>query len=174
MTAPFLFHLFILSYIRYSRLIIMAKASLELIKAIRRTAKHLSNRAPYQWGHMGSCNCGHLAQEITRVSKADIHSFALHSEGSWTDQSRAYCATSGLPMDLLISSMLDVGLALEDLEYLEKLADPRVLRRMGRPRLRFNKREDVILYMRTWADLLEDDLVKGIALGVPKAVPMNQ
>ncbi len=149
----------------------MARANLRLVLAIKNTAKRLTHHAPYQWGHMGSCNCGHLAQEITRVSKADIHNYALHSEGSWTDQSRAYCPTSGFPMDLLISSMLDVGLALDDLEYLEKLSDPKVLKRLGKVSLRFNNREDVILYMHTWADLLEEDLLKSISLPDP-AVPI--
>ena len=149
----------------------MARANIKLIKAIRKTARRLSRNAPYQWGHMGSCNCGHLAQEITRVSKADIHSFALHSEGSWTDQSRAYCSTSGLPMDLLISAMLDAGLMLEDLEYLEKLSDPKVLRRMDYPRLRFNNREDVIHYMLTWAEILEEQLLDSIPLKVPLSAP---
>ena len=151
----------------------MARANIKLIKAIRKTARKLSRNAPYQWGHMGSCNCGHLAQEITRVSKADIHSFALHSEGSWTDQSRAYCSTSGLPMDLLISAMLDAGLMLEDLEYLEKLSDPKVLRRMDYPRLRFNNREDVIRYMLTWAEILEEQLLDSIPLKVPLSAPTH-
>lgn len=142
----------------------MARATLKLVLAIRNTAKRLSHHAPYQWGHMGSCNCGHLAQELTRVSKADIHSYALHSEGSWTDQSRAYCPTSGLPMDLLISAMLDAGLGLDDLEYLEKLSDTRVLKRLQIPFLKFNKREDVILYMHAWADLLEEQLLDAISL----------
>lgn len=148
----------------------MARANLKLIAAIRNAAKRLASKAPYQWGHMGSCNCGHLAQEITRVSKADIHSYALHSEGSWTDQSRAYCPTSGLPMDLLISSMLDAGLALQDLEYLEKLSDPKILKKASRPSLRFNKREDVITYMLAWAEMLEESLLQSIPMEVPSTL----
>ncbi len=136
----------------------------QLIQAIRNTAKRLANNAPYQWGHMGSCNCGHLAQELTQVSKADIHSYAMHSEGSWTDQSRAYCPTSGLPMDLLISSMLDAGLNLGDLESLEKLSDPKVLQRLKVTTLRFNRRNDVVKYMNAWADQLEEQLLQTITL----------
>ncbi|WP_243635867.1 hypothetical protein [Hymenobacter edaphi] len=48
----------------------MASCSLSVIEALRTTAQRLSTQAPYQWGHMGSCNCGHLAQTITRLSKA--------------------------------------------------------------------------------------------------------
>lgn len=158
-------------YIRIRTDYLMARANLKLILAIRNTAKRLIHEAPYQWGHMGSCNCGHLAQEITRVSKADIHNYALHSEGSWTDQSRAYCPTSGLPMDLLISSMLDAGLALDDLEYLEKLSNPKVLKRLNHTHLRFNQRADVVKYMLAWADLLEDNLLKSITIPDTLAIP---
>ena len=142
----------------------MARPNLRLISAIRSTARRLSLDAPYQWGHMGSCNCGHLAQQITRVSKADIHRFAMHSEGSWTDQSRAYCPTSGLPMDLLISAMIDCGLAIEDLEHLEKLSDPAVLKHLGVKSLRYNHREHVVRYMEAWAELLERDLLSRISV----------
>lgn len=158
----------------------MAKPNIQLLHAIRRTAEKLELNAPYQWGHMGSCNCGHLAQEITGVSKADIHRFAMYSEGSWTDQSRAYlaahtpavsrqradiiCATSGLPMDLLISSMIDFGLEIEDLEHLEKLSDAKVLKYLGVRKLRYNQRKDVVLYMRGWADLLEAELLSKKAM----------
>lgn len=142
----------------------MAKPSLKLIRAIRNTVRKLIQDGPYQWGHMGSCNCGLLAQEMTQVSKADIHSLAMHSEGSWTDQSRAYCPTSGLPMDLLIGAMLDYGLEIKDLEFLENLSDPRILRYLGLTHLRYNQRNHVIPYMKAWADLMEQELLSIISL----------
>ena len=142
----------------------MAIPSLKLIYTIRKTARKLATNAPYQWGHMGSCNCGHLAQQITQVSKADIHQFAMDGEGSWADQSRAYCPTSGFPMDLLISAMLDYGLEIQDLEHLEKLSDPTVLKSIGSRLLRFNQRKDVILYMEAWANILECRLLSGVPL----------
>lgn len=142
----------------------MARPNLKLIRAIRNTVRKLVHNAPYQWGHMGSCNCGLLVQEMTRVSKADIHSFAMQSEGGWTDQSRAYCPTSGLPMDLLIGTMLDYGLEIKDFEYLENLSDPKILRIIGLPHLRFNLRKDVIRYMETWAGLMEQELLSIIHL----------
>jgi len=157
----------------------VAKANLKLIHAIRNTARKLKQNVSYQWGHMGSCNCGHLAQEITQLSGADIHKAAMRGEGSWTDQSRTYlsanskvdpgsrvrplsCATSGLSMDLLISILLDVGLEIKDLEYLEKLSDPKVLKYLGTRSLRYNQREHVVLYLEAWADLLENKLLSGI------------
>lgn len=142
----------------------MARPSLKLIRAIRNTARKLSGHVLYQWGHMGSCNCGHLAQELTSVTRADIHSFAMHSEGSWTDQSRSYCPTSGLPMDLLISSMLDYGLEIDDLGHLERLSDPEILKYLGVRKLMYNQRHEVVQYLEAWAHLLEEKLIASITL----------
>ena len=55
----------------------MATANPDLIAAIEKTTLNLSKGSPYQWGHMGSCNCGNLAQELTKLSKAEIHSYAM-------------------------------------------------------------------------------------------------
>jgi hypothetical protein len=67
-------------------------------------------------------------------------------------------------MDLLIGTMLDYGLEIKDLEFLENLSDPKILRTIGFPRLRFNLRKDVIRYMETWADLMEQELLSIIHL----------
>jgi hypothetical protein len=34
---------------------------------------------------MGACNCGFLAQEITHLRKAEIHSRAMQSTGDWNE-----------------------------------------------------------------------------------------
>ncbi len=147
----------------------MAKPNPLLIDTLRKTAKRLQGAADYQWGHMGSCNCGHLAQELTNISKADIHRLAMHSEGNWTEQSRVYCPNSGLPMDQLISKMLAAGLSIQDLEHLEKLSDRQVLQKIGVPKLRFNHKLHVIDYLLAWSDLLEEQLVTQIKL--PQDLP---
>jgi hypothetical protein len=139
----------------------MAKASTRLIAALRRTAGRLATGAPYQWGHMGSCNCGHLAQELTHLSKAEIHARALRSRsGDWNEQLIDYCPTSGLPLDEVISEMLAAGLSREDLQQLERLSNPRILASLpgGRRQLRHNVRDDVVAYLLSWADLLEAEL----------------
>ena len=58
----------------------MARPNLDLIAALRRTARKINDGAPYQWGHMGSCNCGNLAQELTKLTKAEIHAHALAND----------------------------------------------------------------------------------------------
>jgi hypothetical protein len=132
----------------------MARASGDLIDALRRTADRLAGDVSYQWGHMGMCNCGHLAQSITGLAGAEIHRSALIREGDWEQQARDYCPTSGNLIDVVLAAMFNLGLTRDDVRHLEKLSDPSVLRRAGR-HLRFNRREDVVGYMRAWADLLE-------------------
>lgn len=140
----------------------MARPHPELIGGLRRAAQNLKQGSPYQWGHMGSCNCGNLAQELTQYTKAEIHHFAMRNSGDWSEQVNDYCSSSGLPMDLLISDMLTKGLSRHDLQNLERLGDPEVLRRMPEDRRypQHNRRDDVILYMETWANLLEEQYLK--------------
>ena len=137
------------------------------VQALRTTAHRLATEAPYQWGHMGSCNCGHLAQTVTRLTKAEIHARAMQRYGDWERQLIDYCPTSGLPIDQTIDEMLTLGFSRSELSHLERLSDPTVRRAIPferRNALRHNQRDDVVLYLRTWADLLEQPLLAGIAL----------
>jgi len=150
----------------------MAKAIPSVIEALRNTAKSLEKRADYQWGHMGSCNCGFLAQEITRLNKGAIHSLAMQRCGDWSEQLRDYCPTSGLPMDDLISVIIASGFDVDDLIHLERLSDSQILR--ARPcgnNLRHNVKADVIEYLNAWTALLETRLLNRISLPAFEIVP---
>lgn len=142
----------------------MATANPKLIQALRKTAKKLNEGASYQWGHMGACNCGNLAQELTTYTKAEIHAFAMERYGDWSQQILEFCPSSGYPMDLLIESLLKAGLTLDDLSNLEKLNDQEILKKLSEDRkyLNHNKKEDVVLYMETWANMLEEQLLHRI------------
>lgn len=132
---------------------------LTLSEALKVTARRLSTGERYSWSHMGACNCGHLAQTVTLSSPEDLHRIALRRAGDWSEQTREYCPTSGFPLDHVISALLGLGASLAELRDLERLTDPKVLRRIPQPRRRemnFRSREDVILYMETWAELLEE------------------
>lgn len=150
----------------------MAKANIELIKALRNTVKQLEHSNQYQWGHMGSCNCGFLAQEISKLSKDQIHSRAMQKYGDWSEQLNDYCPTSGMLMDDLITQMLNFGLDTDDLKHLEKLSDTKVLRRLptNHRYLSQNKKSDVIKYIKAWVDLLEEQLTDSIDLPQPKSI----
>ena len=136
----------------------MARATPELITALRTTAARLRAGSPFAWGHMGSCICGHLAQTVTELSPAEIHARAMERHGDWSEQSVEHCPASGLAIDHVIDEMLALGLEVGDLRHLERLSDPRVLARVPAKWLRWQEREHAVQYMEAWAELLEDEL----------------
>ncbi|MEM6845661.1 MAG: hypothetical protein AAF944_17665 [Bacteroidota bacterium] len=153
----------------------MASPKPALIVAIRNTAKKLASSPQYQWGHMGSCNCGHLVQEVTQLSRADIHEYAMRTRGGdWSEQAMDYCPTSGYLMDQVISIMLEAGMDLVDFKHLERLSDKAVLARLpqGSRHLRHNYREDAVIYLNAWADLLEDRLLQQVELPSLEITPV--
>ncbi len=138
----------------------MASASIELIQALRATAARLRDTFDYQWGHMGACNCGYLAQTVTKLGKAEIHSAAMERRGDWEEQANAFCPDSGYVIDDIIASLVAVGLTTDDIGKLEKLSGREVLARLpeNRRHLARNRREDVVLYLEAWAELLGEKL----------------
>lgn len=134
----------------------MENRAFEKAAALRRAAERILSENAYQWGHMGACNCGFLAQEITHCDRAEIHRAAMNRSGDWRDQLRDYCPGSGLAMDEIMDRMHELGFSTQDLINLERLEDSRVRRRMKRQDLRFNQPGDVASYMLAWADLIEE------------------
>ncbi|MCS6819827.1 MAG: hypothetical protein NZ522_07725 [Chitinophagales bacterium] len=144
----------------------MAKASLLLYRALLQAADNLRQNQPYEWGHMGSCNCGHLAQVLLNVSKDEIHSAAMEKCGDWNEQIASWCPVSGLEIDRLIFMLFEKGLSREDLMHLEYLSSPDILSHIPehlKP-LRHNNRNDVILYLETWAGLMANELTQFLSL----------
>jgi hypothetical protein len=139
----------------------MARANLKLIKALRATAARLQLGAHYRWTHMGACNCGHLAQTVTRLDAEDIRRYAMERAGEWAEQVLEFCPTSGYPIDAILSALFELGLTCQDLAQLEKLSNPDVLRRLPegvRRQISYREREHVVLYMQAFADVLEEQL----------------
>lgn len=132
-----------------------------LATALRVTAERLDAGAVYQWGHLGQCNCGHLVQTVCGLPRQVIHAWALERTGDWEQLANDYCPTSGHHIDDVISSLLALGMTTDDIGHLEKVDDPRVLAALpgGHRWLARNERADVVLYMRTWADLLDPPAV---------------
>ncbi len=141
----------------------MAKISVEVIQALRNTAKRISESTDYEWGHMGACNCGFLAQEVTQLTKKEIHSRAMEGHGDWNEQLNDYCPTSGLRMDDLISELLNFGFDIDDLRHLEKLSDQKVLNEIDR-HLSHNNKSDVVEYLNSMARWVELKLIDQIEL----------
>jgi hypothetical protein len=152
----------------------MAKASIDLVIAIRNTIQNLKNADNYQWGHMGCCNCGFLAQEITKFRKDEIHKRALQGHGDWSEQLNDYCPGSGMPMEDVISLMIEAGLDIDDLKHLERLSDPKILKSLPYPHksLRHNHKGDVILYYQAWAIQLELELISEVQINERETVKL--
>ena len=133
----------------------------ELARHLRATAARLRDGASYRWTHQGRCNCGHLAQTLTGLKSGQIHEIATRSEGEWVDHVSDYCDTSGLPVNDLIKQMLSFGLLIDELADLERLASSKVTRWLpnGQRYLNYRRREDVILYFETWAEVIEAEIM---------------
>jgi hypothetical protein len=153
----------------------MAKAETRLIEALRATAARLTEGAVYRWTHQGACNCGHLAQTLTRRSREELHRIAVEKAGDWGEHAVDYCPTSGLPLDAVLTEMLDAGLELSDVGHLERLSDPAVVRRfpLGERSLDARKREDVVRYLLAWAALLDERRLDALP-PPPPPVPLDQ
>jgi glycine/D-amino acid oxidase-like deaminating enzyme len=136
----------------------MAIANLPLIHALRETADRLESGAAYNWAHFGRCNCGHLAQTLTRLDAAEIHRRARRELIEWSEIPEDYCGSTGYHLDHVIDTLLEIGLTRDDVRHLEDLSDRAVLERLpgGFRWLERNSRENAVAYMRAWADLLED------------------
>ena len=144
----------------------MAIATIKLMEALLETADQLEKGVNYQWGHMGSCNCGHLAQVITGLTKERIHQESMHRSGDWKDQLRDYCPQSGLPMDVIIDKMTEAGFTTNDLIHLERLSDGKVLNNIPQKNatLNHNSSKDAAIYLRSWAKLMEDEIIEEMAV----------
>jgi hypothetical protein len=140
----------------------MAHANIELIEALRETARRLKNGAHYAWGNHGSCNCGNLLQTVTDLSSKEILQYSRSGTGEWTEMSQEFCGVTEAPVDLLIGKLQKIGLTPSDVHCIEYLQDKQVLDRLpgGFRWLKRNVREDVILYMETMAEMLEEKLIR--------------
>lgn len=60
----------------------MARANIPLMQALRDAAQNLRDGADYAWGNHGSCNCGHILQVVTHLSKKEIleHAQSVYGE----------------------------------------------------------------------------------------------
>ncbi|MEO5591137.1 MAG: hypothetical protein ABIR15_19635 [Chitinophagaceae bacterium] len=144
----------------------MAKPSMELVEALRETARRLKNGAHYAWGHHGACNCGHLLQVITRLNEAEILAHAHTGIGEWTEIAAESCAVTGVPVSLLLSKLEEAGLTPADIHNIEYLDNKEVLQYLagGFRWLKRNIRQDVIDYFEAFANLLEEKLLQDVQL----------
>jgi len=144
----------------------MAYPNIKLVETLREAAQNLRQGADYAWGHHGSCNCGHVLQVVTHLSKKEILEYARSTCGEWTEIAEDYCGVTNVPAYLLISKLEKLGLTPVDIHNLEYLEDRTVLENLpgGFRWLKRNLREDVIEYFETMAEMLEEELLNNIEL----------
>lgn len=143
----------------------MATSSIQLIEALRDAASRLNNGAMYAWGHHGCCNCGHVLQSITHKTPEALLQSAHTGIGEWTEIAEEYCGITNLPAYQLMQNLEQAGLTPSDVHHIEYLNDRTVLEKLpgGFRWLRRNERSDVIVYLNSFADLLEEQLAWEIA-----------
>lgn len=155
----------------------MATPTIELINALRETARRLRNGAHYAWGHHGACNCGNLVQVVTNFTKEEVLRYAHTGIGEWTELTEEFCPVTNAPLTLVITKLEQIGLTPTDIHNIEYLSDKKVLQNLpgGFRWLKRNKKEDAIAYFEAFAALLEDQLIKSIHVPFKELVtPLRQ
>lgn len=145
----------------------MATASLEIIEVLRETSKRIgTSKSGYDWKNIGACNCGNLVQVVTGMDKKRIHKSGIQKHGDWEMLVYLYKENSQYEIDQIIKTLINLGFTPEDIVNLESLSAPEILQRLPEERkyLKRDKREDVVFYLETWANLLEEELVENIDL----------
>ena len=139
----------------------MAKATKQLVEALRKSADRIQSGAEYEWGHVGRCNCGHLVQAVTGKSSSQIIKGFGPALDEWTEHANDYCSTTGMPVQNMLDDLADIGFYPDDVRNLEYLSDKAVLKHpdLANRNLRRNDRDDVATYMNKLADVLEEELV---------------
>ena len=142
----------------------MAHPNTALIEGLRSAAAGLVNGNYYAWGHHGACNCGHLLQATTQLTKEEIVRYAHSGTGEWTELAHESCEVTGAPINLLLKKLQQLGLTPTDIHNIEYLEDRDVLNRLpgGFRWLKRNVREHVVLYFETMANMLEERLISNI------------
>jgi hypothetical protein len=142
----------------------MAHPTVALIEGLRTAAAGLVNGNYYAWGHHGACNCGHLLQATTQLTKEEIVTYAHTGIGEWTELAQESCQVTGVPVNLLLTKLQELELTPTDIHNIEYLDNREVLNRLpgGFRWLKRNIREHVILYFETMATMLEEKLINNI------------
>lgn len=144
----------------------MAHPNSALIGGLRTAAAGLVKDNYYAWGHHGACNCGHLLQATTQLTKEEIVTYAHTGIGEWTELAQENCTVTGASINLLLTKLQQLGLTPTDIHNIEYLEDREVLNRLpgGFRWLKRNVRADVILYFETMANMLEEKLISNIEI----------
>lgn len=155
----------------------------KLITALRTAANAVENKTfDYNWSLPSRCNCGVVACALldkssvelnAMLQKAHINQTKDSNSLTWQERVGIYCPITGVPNDTIFSQLFRFGLTQTDIVELENLSNADVLARLPnkyvketRPTFFWQRevevkakrersnRDDLVAYLRAWADLL--------------------
>lgn len=90
----------------------------------------------------------------------------MQRHGDWSEQLNDYCPTSGYAIDDIITRLVEFGFTIGELRHLERLSHPEVLSRIpaSHSPLSHNRQADAVLYLNTWAAILEEEWLQTVSL----------
>ena len=135
----------------------------QLIDGLRTAADWIeSEKVDYKWRHETTCNWGILVQAVFNITKEDLNRLTWFNEIDdglciWSDvpDQMTKCKQTGLPLPFIFQKLEELKLKDTDYEYLEFLGGNRKEWKFGIP----NTKENTVMFMRTWADSLEKELL---------------
>ncbi len=112
-----------------------------LIEALKAVVNALENdTVEYDWYQISHCNCGLVAQAITKTDKETLNdiylndiSISLQSKidseytPGWSQMVKEYCPLTGEPIAEIFQKLYSAGMKREDIAHLEYLSDPKIL-----------------------------------------------
>ena len=123
----------------------MESKKVTLIEALTSVVTALRNNTiAYNWIKQNTCNCGLVAQAITRTGNEELSrdyiqpiSTPLKEKKkskfcpSWSDMVAEYCPLTGEPIAEVFKKLYEAGLTREDIGHLEYLSDPIILKKIN-------------------------------------------
>ena len=99
---------------------------------------------PYLWSECNRCNVGVVASCVLGVGIEKLEDLldrsiertqkALNMDNKgvwWSDMIGVLCPITGRPIHKIFRDLMDAGLTKQDMIHLEKLSDPRILKKAG-------------------------------------------
>lgn len=122
------------------------------IEALEKTIFNLENDVyEYEWSHSNTCNCGVLARTLLNGEKATeggglwmYHTKGLGFSGV-VKNVITHCQQTGLPIPIVVKSLLDAGFTTKELSRLEYRAN-------GEGR---SDKKELVSYLKRWVRKIE-------------------
>jgi hypothetical protein len=127
----------------------------KLIEALRKTADRIaSGTSDYSWVDSRQCNCGQLLQTITGESAKQLLNRQMSGEVEFINWSNIF---GHVYLSKWADRLVESGMTYSDIHDLEYLVNPLVRNRVGPVWLDRSNQSHVVIYMNTWATMLEED-----------------